>query len=292
MKKLSLLQMVCVEVLFCGAMVAAFVMLAPLPAWSQTVVPPSAREAATSPAFASRLRPSALPALSKSRAATRSRMGRPLPQGKVIYENGPLNGTANAWSINDGYIVSDSFVPSEGSVGGFDIYLWEFPGDSVTSLDWSITTQPNGGTILGSGTVSGSNLTDKFISTNQYSYDIDKISATGLDVNVTSGNTYWINLQNAVSQEGNPVYWDENSGVGCQSQGCPSQAYQNDTGTIPSEAFDITGNPCSQSRGHSAIIHDFNGKEDGSDSFGAVTDAAGNAYRPVAGGDAVLSTLH
>ena len=65
---------------------------------------------------------------------------------------------------------------------GFDIYVWEFPGDSLTSLQWSITSGPNGGTVYGSGTISGSNLTDTFISTNQYGYDIDKISATGLNV--------------------------------------------------------------------------------------------------------------
>ena len=35
------------------------------------------------------------------------------------------------------------------------------------------------------------------------------------------------------------MYWDENSGVGCQSPGCPSQAQENTLGTIPSEAFSL-----------------------------------------------------
>ena len=111
----------------------------------------------------------------------------------------------------------------------------------MTSLQWSITSEPNGGTVYGSGTVSGGNLTDKFISTNQFGYDIDKISASGLNVNVTSGGTYWLNLQNAAVPSGDPVFWDENSGVGCHSQGCPSQAYESAVGTIASEAFDING---------------------------------------------------
>ena len=51
---------------------------------------------------------------------------------------------------------------------------WESPGDTLTSVDWSITSQENGGTVLGSGTASGANLTDTFISTNQYGYDIDQ----------------------------------------------------------------------------------------------------------------------
>jgi len=41
--------------------------------------------------------------------------------------------------------------------------------------------------------------------------------------------------------EGEPVYWDENSGVGCKGTGCPSLAWTNSVGTIASEAFTVTG---------------------------------------------------
>ena len=135
------------------------------------------------------------------------------------------------------------------------------------------------------------NLTDQFISTNQFGYDIDKISATGLNVSLTSGQTYWINLQNASVPSGDPVFWDENSGVGCQSPGCPSQAYESSVGTIASEAFDITGEcdfchpPCFQSGGNMQIIHEFSGQGDGSFPTGAVADAAGNVYGSSSGGD-------
>ena len=64
-------------------------------------------------------------------------------------------------------------------------------GDVLISLDWSITSGPNSGTVYGSGTVSGNNLTDIFISTNQYGYNIDKISASGLNVNLNAG-TFWL----------------------------------------------------------------------------------------------------
>ncbi len=40
-------------------------------------------------------------------------------------------------------------------------------------------------------------------------------------------------LQNAVTTQGNPLYWDENSG--------PSQAEESALGTIPSESFQIIG---------------------------------------------------
>jgi PEP-CTERM motif len=144
--------------------------------------------------------------------------------------NGPINGTTDAWTINFGYVVSDSYV-SDGNAKGFEIGVWEFPGDTMTSVDWSITAGENSGTVFGSGTASGANLTDKFISSNQYGYNIDLITVTGLNVTEVSGATYWLNLQNAAVPSGDPVYWDENSGK--------SSASESAVGTIPSEAFTI-----------------------------------------------------
>jgi hypothetical protein len=54
-----------------------------------------------------------------------------------------------------------------------------------------------------------------------------------------------MNLGNAVVNNGDPVYWDENSGIGCHSQGCPSEPSQNGVGTIAAEAFSIIGTPSS-----------------------------------------------
>ncbi len=267
-----------------SAATALMLLLTAVPAWAQNPVPPTARGAATLPKYTGKLHPATRPAVNKPLAATGGRTRQASPQDNVIYENGPVNGTTDAWTINFGYIVSDTFVPSAAPVQGFDLYVWEFPGDSMSSVDWSITSGPNSGTVFGSGTVSGANLTDQFISTNQFGYDIDKISATGLNVTVTSGQTYWINVQNAAVPSGDPVFWDENSGVGCQSPGCPSQAYESAVGTIASEAFDITGEcdfchpPCFESGGNMEIIHEFSGQGDGSFPTGAAADAAGNVY--------------
>jgi PEP-CTERM motif len=154
------------------------------------------------------------------------------------YENGYINGTTDAWTINFGYIVSNTFT-GVANVMSFEIAVWEFPGDMMTSVDWSITTQENGGGTLGQGTASGNNVRDRFLSTNQYGYDIDVVSVSGLNVNLNSNTTYWLNLQNASVPSGDPVFWDENSGVGCKSPGCPSKASESAIGTIPSEAFAI-----------------------------------------------------
>ena len=57
----------------------------------------------------------------------------------------------------------------------------------------------------------------------------------------TSGTEYWLTLENAMVTNGDPLYWDQNSGTGCMSKGCPSSAYESAVGTIPSEAFTISG---------------------------------------------------
>jgi len=163
-----------------------------------------------------------------------------------LYDNGPINGGNEAWIINYGYVVSDTFTlsPSVTLVSGFAFGAWEYPGDTLTSVQWSLTTAANGGMVIASGTATGSSLIDKFLYSNVYGYNIDQISVTGLNVVPKSGGTYWLNLFNATVPSGNLVGWDENSGVGCTGQGCPSLASANEgIGPIASEAFTITGIP-------------------------------------------------
>ena len=107
-------------------------------------------------------------------------------------------------------------------------------------MDWSITTGENSGSTIASGTASGKNLTDTFVSSNQYGYDVDMIAVSNISAATSAGTTYWLNLQNAIVPSGDPVYWDENSGVGCGGSGCPSSASESAVGTIPGEAFTIS----------------------------------------------------
>jgi PEP-CTERM motif len=166
---------------------------------------------------------------------------------QVLYDDGPINGMTDAWTINFGYVLADSFtLLNNSTVGGFNFGVWEYPGDRLTSVDWLITSEPVGGNVYGSGTASGKNLTDQFISVNQYNYEIDKITVTGLNLPLLSGKTYWLNLENAMVLNGDPVYWDENSGAGCKGDdgmggGCPSQASSGGVGSDPAESFDING---------------------------------------------------
>jgi hypothetical protein len=54
-----------------------------------------------------------------------------------------------------------------------------------------------------------------------------------------NNGSYWLNLQNAIVNNGDPIYWDENSGVGCSSPGCPSRAFTIEP--VPSESFTLYG---------------------------------------------------
>jgi len=158
---------------------------------------------------------------------------------QILYENGPINGNTDAWTINFGFDVSDTFTISTGSstITGLSFGAWQTPGDTLESVEVSLTSSEFGGTVYFDGIVP---FTQSGCALNSYSFDV--CTETGsFTATVLNNGTYWVNLENAVDSEGQPVYWDENSGVGCHSPGCPSQAGPGGEGTLPSEAFSILG---------------------------------------------------
>ncbi len=140
------------------------------------------------------------------------------------------------------------------------------------------------------------NLTQNSCVSNQFGYNV--CTQTGnLNVSSLLTGTYWLNLQNASVTNGDPAYWDENSGVGCRSDGCPSQASEEDVGTIPSESFSILGSTCeslaevkpvaaakvvtvppSPTQTYRVIYNFTGGADGGQPTGGLVIDAAGNLY--------------
>ncbi len=151
-----------------------------------------------------------------------------------IYDNGPTNGTTNAWEINFGHIVSESFtVGSAGAtITGLSFSAWVFPGDVLDGgVEVSITSAEFGGTTFLDERV---NFTQSGCVANQYGFNVctETSDSSFGTVNLTGG-TYWLNLQNAQVKTNEPIYWDENSG--------PSQASENSVGTIPSESFTLLG---------------------------------------------------
>jgi hypothetical protein len=157
---------------------------------------------------------------------------------QILYENGPINGEIDAWTINNNFVVADTFTISGGNstVGGLAFGAWLTPGDVLQSAEVSITQFALGGTVYFDQTV---NFTQSGCFLNNLGFDVCTETSSFHGPTLNNG-TYWVNLQNAVSTDGDAVYWDQNDGIGCHSVGCPSQA-DNGYGTLPSEAFTILG---------------------------------------------------
>jgi len=165
-----------------------------------------------------------------------------------IYNNGPINGNTDAWTINFGFIVGDSFTVSTGNttITGMSFGAWLYPGETLNSAEvWISSGALGDGTTYFNQTVG---FTGSGCAMDQYGFNV--CDETGIFNGPTLNNgTYWVNLENASSSNGDPVYWDENSGVGCTSPGCPSQAQENDCiagahggySCIPSESFTLYG---------------------------------------------------
>jgi hypothetical protein len=150
---------------------------------------------------------------------------------QTLYSNGPTNGNTDAWTINFGFVVSDTFTIASGGATpiGAEFAMWSDPGDTLTSAELSITSGENSGTSYFDQTV---NFTQSGCVTNTYGYNVCN-ETTNFNGPTLQGGTYWLNLQNATVPSGDPVYWDENSG--------PSLASENSIGSIPSESFTLLG---------------------------------------------------
>ncbi len=159
---------------------------------------------------------------------------------QVLYENGPINGHTDAWTINFGFVLSNSFTISTGisTVTGLSFGAWLFPGDVLESAQVTLSTESiGGGQVFFDGIV---NFTASNCFLNNFSYEVCEETGSFTPTAMGEGN-YWLTLQNAVVNDGDPVYWDENSGIGCHSPGCPSEGDNGSIGSLPSEAFTIVG---------------------------------------------------
>lgn len=173
------------------------------------------------------------------------------PPSTEVYDNGPINGDVNAWTINFNYLVTDSFeILANSQISSLSFGAWLYPGDTIQTVE----VQIGGGAF-------GGNLLDEIVPVTQ-SDCVD--NACGYAVCTENAAfdprwlwtacwfgscpaTYWVTLQNAVvSTPGDPAFWDENFGAGCGGflginfQTCPSSAFSSSTiGPIPSEAFTL-----------------------------------------------------
>jgi len=159
----------------------------------------------------------------------------------TVYENGPINGTVGSADISFGpqSDVGNSFTVSGGAaiVSGVTFGAWLQLGDTLTLVDVEISSLPNGGTIYFDNVLS---FTQSNCFTNPVGQSVCQETAVFSGPTLPNG-TYWLSLSEALTKGGHGVGWDQNSGVGCMSPGCPSQAVDQAQNSIPSEAFAILG---------------------------------------------------
>src|ERR1035438_9130768 len=95
-----------------------------------------------------------------------------LPQEGVIYDNGPYNGNTNAWQIDYGFAVSDSFTGS-GTISGLQFVYWDASGsDLLTSVDMAVGSTSFGGTFQTSTSVANT-----YLGVNEFGYNLYQADA-------------------------------------------------------------------------------------------------------------------
>ncbi len=154
-----------------------------------------------------------------------------------LYDNGPTNGSTDAWNVGVGPAVFTNQVTNSFAISSYDTYVteisfaaWLYPGSVLQSAIIDLSTQPFGGTTYYDDIV---NFSQSGCQTNQYGYSVcTETSSNFYQVNLPPG-TYWLRIGQAKTTDGDPVYWDENSG--------PSSAEDIQVGTIPSESFTVWG---------------------------------------------------
>jgi hypothetical protein len=151
----------------------------------------------------------------------------------VVFNNaGPGSYSTNAWSFSTlsggSGIVTDSFtLAAPLTIDGANFFVWLYPGDSLTSVTWSITNTAFGAPIE-TGTVAGAPNTQVATGFGYYSIDEESISIPNVTL---APGTYWFQLSNGVDAYDIDAFWDESDGA--------SAALDPDFGQIPSETFQI-----------------------------------------------------
>lgn len=188
--------------------------------------------------------------------------GVPAVADSVLYNNtGPISDISGsgfnsdniwaAWTISDGFVVSDSFaVTSNSTIDSVAFDVWLLPGDTLTSVNWSIgTTNIAEEEYDATGSATGTTVDiASLVAASNSSYDGYSIYVATVpipDVPVSAGITYWLTLQSTLASNGDPAYWDIGNG--------PSVAWENAFGDVNghfgagtnSDTFQVLGNPSS-----------------------------------------------
>jgi len=148
--------------------------------------------------------------------------------------------SSGGWDVEQGFAVADSFTLSSAAVvDGASFIVWVPNGDTLGSVNWSITSGLFSGT-LESGIASG--LPNTSLGTDigsDFSVLSETISIPSLSL---GAGTYYFQLSNGITEyDGTAdyyyVWWDESDGSSLAYQIVPTIADP----PIPSETFQILG---------------------------------------------------
>lgn len=138
-------------------------------------------------------------------------------------------------AIGDGYATTDKFtLASANTIQRISFSSWANSGGVPHTVDWAITTGPNSGTTIASGTAS--QLTSVYrTSVRNNTTDVYQVSFP-VNVQLAAG-TYWLLLQNGYDQSGADLGWGVVSTSGNGEQFL-NGAFRTNVGTM---SFQVSG---------------------------------------------------
>ena len=160
----------------------------------------------------------------------------------VLYDNGPDAQIGYSW-VNFGAETTDSFfLPQDAVVTNFMLTIYAVDDRNVPKyLRWAITSEPFGGTVLGSGFVGLSRLGDPYLTKFLFfGYKVG-FQVPGLDLPT---GVYYIQIQDVVTQWDTQAFWAESAGPsnGYYSQVGPSEdGRRTQPVQVLSESFSVIG---------------------------------------------------
>jgi hypothetical protein len=158
----------------------------------------------------------------------------------TLYDNGP-DGDIGYYHVNFGSAVANSFVLTHAAtVTGATLTLYSVDDlNHPQHLKWTITTDPFGGDVKGTGFVNLSLLQPPYIT--QFLFFAWKEGIAIPNLSLPAG-TYYLQIQDVVTQLDTWAFWAQSSDG--MSQGYYRAVGQDGTGTIsvvPSETFSVLG---------------------------------------------------
>src|SRR5664279_1853354 len=134
----------------------------------------------------------------------------PAMADSILYSNGPYNGTTDAWTINFGFSVSDSFnVGSDPHIRDLSFVYWDGSAASPSSDLLTTVDMQIGSTSFG-GSTQTLNFTNTFLATNSFGFSLYQADSS-LPFDIPWSGAGYLTLSNACTTSGCSVstliYW-------------------------------------------------------------------------------------